>query len=81
MKNYTSPHTGRVYDIQTETYTRMEGDWYAGEPLREVTVVRYDFYYEGEKITSSWDLNERRLSDWFGELEGVYSAWETSPRD
>lgn len=78
---YTSPFTGRVYTIQTQTSTRMGGDWYAGEPLREITTTRYDFCFEGEVVTSTFSLDENYLRGVFGEVEGAYAAWATSARD
>lgn len=81
MENYTSPFTGKVYTVEVTTHTRMSGDWYKNEPLREVTVTQYNFLLEGNKVFSTFDLDEKQLKATVGEFEGVYSPWATSPRD
>jgi hypothetical protein len=50
MKNYTSPSTGKVYEIVTQNLTRMGGNWHSGEPLREVTYTQYDICLDGRMV-------------------------------
>jgi hypothetical protein len=81
ITQYVSPHTGQVYTVTAETQSRMGGNWYAGEPLREVTVTQYNFYRDGHRVTWTYDLGPAHLASTFGELEGVYAPWSTSARD
>lgn len=78
---YTSPHTGRVYTIRPETYTRMGGNWYAGESLREVTETCYNFFFGDELVFMTHDLDTKALSYTVGEFEGVFAPYPTSARD
>jgi hypothetical protein len=36
--------------------------------------TQYDFYRDGKRVTFTFDLDEKRLCDIFGEIEGVYST-------
>lgn len=79
---YTSPHTGNVYDIVPTLQTRvayMEPGNGATRYIREYT--QYDFYRNGQQVTFTFDLDEKHLSDIFGEIEGVYAPWSTSRFD
>ena len=71
---YRSPWTGIVYDIVAVPQTRT--DYHEmGNPetryIREYT--QYDFYRDGKLVTFTFDLDENRLCDIFGEIEGFYS--------
>lgn len=79
---YTSPHTGRVYTIIAETQSRVDYREFMNPEtkyIREYT--QYNFFYEGERVTFTFDLDEKRLSDTFGEIEGVYGRPFTSRFD
>jgi len=72
---YRSPWTGVTYDIVAVPQTRA--DYHEmGNPatryLREYT--QNDFYLDGKLVTFTFDLDEKRLCDIFGEIEGVYST-------
>lgn len=82
MKVYVSPHTGTEYQIvevpQSLTDYRIPGD---GSTQYERHYIEYQFYREGKKVTWTYDLDPRHLSNVFGEIEGVYAPWETSRWD
>ena len=81
MKNYTSPFTGKVYEVTTRTHTRAVGDWYNNEPLRQVEVTEYIFSDGANRKFTTFQLDENYLKATVGEIEGIYAAWPTSPRD
>jgi hypothetical protein len=63
---YTSPHTGKVYQVMTET-------------RKDYTV--YNFIEDGKIITKSFQNDPKYLAGLFGEIEGVYAPWSTSRFD
>ena len=79
MTSYTSPFSGKVYQIVPNTLWRAAWDdqgvaykkWY----------TEYNFYDENKKVTWTYSLDESTLNATFGELEGVYAPWLTSARD
>ena len=64
--SYTSPHTGKVYQVMTETRT-------------DYTV--YNFIDDGKIVTKSFQNDPKYLAGLFGEIEGVYAPWSTSRFD
>lgn len=82
MEIYVSPHTGTAYKIVEVPHSRtaysVPGD---GSTRYERSYIEYQFFLKGKKITSTYSLDPKYLSDTFGEIEGVYSPWETSPWD
>ena len=79
LTTYTSPHTGRVYTVVAEAQTRAA--WDENGVCYDRQYTQYNFFLDGNPVTFTFDLDEKRLSDTFGELEGVYAAWTTSARD
>jgi hypothetical protein len=82
MTTYTSPHTGKVYEIVEVAQSRVAYREYMNPEtkyIREYT--QYDFYNEGRKVTFTFTLDPAHLESTFGEIEGVYAAWTTSARD
>lgn len=79
METYTSPHTGKQYEIVAVAQSRADyhvpGD---GSTRHERHYTEYQFFAEGKKVTWTYDLDQKHLSDVFGEIEGVYAPWETS---
>jgi hypothetical protein len=78
---YHSPWTGITYDIVAVPQTRP--DYYEmGNPttryIREYT--QYEFYLDGKLVTFTFDLDENRLCDIFGEIEGIYSTGHIGSR-
>jgi hypothetical protein len=72
---YTSPHTGIVYDVVATPQSRVDYREFMNpgtKYIREYT--QYDFYRDGKLVTFTFDLDEKRMSDTFGEIEGVYST-------
>jgi hypothetical protein len=82
MEIYVSPHTGTAYEIvevpQSRTDYHVPGD---GSTRYERQYIEYQFFFGGKRITSTYSLGSKYLSDTFGEIEGVYAPWEASPRD
>lgn len=82
MQTYTSPHTGITYDVvpveQSRTDYHVPG---YGTTRYERHYTEYLFYRNGERVTWTYSLDEKHLSDTFGEIEGVYTPWTTSPWD
>jgi len=79
---YTSPHTGKVYDIVEVQESRV--DYYefmnsATKYIRHYT--EFQFFYEGKKVTWTYDLDEKRLAATFGEIEGIYAPQYSSRFD
>lgn len=79
---YTSPHTGNVYDIVSVPQSRVDYREPGNGATRYIReYIQYDFYREGERVTFTCNLDEKHLSDRFGEIEGVYTPWATSRFD
>lgn len=79
---YTSPHTGRVYDIVETPQSRVDYREFMNPEtkyIREYT--QYDFYLDGKQVTFTFDLDENHLYATFGELEGVFAPQLTSRFD
>ena len=75
--NYTSPHTGIIYEVKETEH------WYnefseSGPTRREYT--QYTFFCNGNLVTLTFNAAEKYLSDHFGVIEGIYTI-PTSPRD
>jgi hypothetical protein len=78
---YTSPFTGKVYEVTTRTHTRAVGNWYNNEPLRQVEVTEYIFSDGANRKFTTFDLDENHLKSTVGEIEGIFGGWATSARD
>ena len=79
---YTSPHTGRVYNVTATTESRsvwLEPGNSATHYIREYT--NYDFFFEGEKVFFTSNFDENYLNGVFGEIEGIYASPWTSHLD
>ena len=82
MKTYTSPHTGNVYEIVEVSQSRVDYREFMNPETKYIRhYTQYDFYKDGKRITFTFDLDEKRLSDTFGEIEGVYASPWTSRFD
>lgn len=79
MTSYTSPFTGKVYQIVPNTLWRQAWDDQGNAYKKWYT--EYNFYLNDEKVTWTYTLDEAQLDATFGELEGVYAPWFTSARD
>jgi hypothetical protein len=51
------------------------------ESAYTVEYSQYNFYREGKLVTFTFDLDEKRLSDTFGVIEGVYAPIQSSRFD
>lgn len=82
MEIYVSPHTGKQYDVvavpQSRTDYRVFGD---KDTMYVRNYTEYRFFQGNKMVTWTYDLDPNRLSQAFGEIEGIYTPWETSPRD
>lgn len=82
MEIYVSPHTGTEYQIvrvpQSRTDYHVPGD---GSTRYDLHFTEYQFFSGDRKVTWTYDLDPKRLSDIFGEIEGIYAPWVTSPWD
>lgn len=79
---YTSPHTGKVYDIVEVQQSRVSYREYmnpATKYIKEYT--EFQFFDQGKKVTFTYDLDEKNLANVFGEIEGIYAGWSTSRFD
>ncbi len=82
MTTYTSPHTGLIYDVIAEKQSRVDYREFMNPETRYIReYTQYNFYRDGKRVTFTFDLDEKRLSDTFGEIEGVYAPWTTSRFD
>ena len=79
MKNYTSPFTGKVYQIVPNTLWRQAWDDQGNAYKKWYT--EYNFYLNDEKVTWTYTLDEAQLDATFGEIEGAYAGWTTSRFD
>lgn len=78
MTTYTSPHTGQTYEIVP---TQVWHNEFNENGPYKVWQTEYAFYLNGQKVTWTYDLDETRLAETFGVLEGVYAPWSTSRFD
>ena len=78
MTNYTSPFTGKVYQVSPNTLWRAA--WDENGPYKKWYTV-YTFYHEGAEVLKTFSLDESTLNATFGEYEGAYASWLTSARD
>lgn len=79
---YTSPHTGKVYDIVEVQESRVDYHELMNPATKYIRhYSEFQFFYEGEKVASTYRLDEKYLAEVFGEIEGVYSPWSTSRFD
>ena len=76
---YTSPWSGKTYTVVAKPLTRPSWDVNGVAYQKEYT--EYSFYDGPVKVTWTYDLDEKHLSDTFGEIEGVFRPWPTSARD
>jgi hypothetical protein len=73
--SYTSPHTGRVYDVVAIPQSRVEYREFMNAETRYVhEYTQYSFYYLGALVYFTFDYDENRLSDAFGAIEGLYAS-------
>lgn len=79
ITSYTSPFTNTIYQVVTDTEWRQSWDA-DGNAFRKYYNT-YSFFLNGELITKTLHNDEKTLSDTFGEIEGIYAPWSTSPRD
>jgi hypothetical protein len=71
---YTSPWTGTVYDIVAVPQSRVDYREFMNQETRYIhEYTQYDFYLDGKRVTFTFNLDEKLLSDVFGTIEGVYS--------
>ena len=77
--SYTSPFTGNVYQCVPNTLWRQSWDA-EGNPIKSWYTV-FQYYLNGELVTKTFSNDEKYLEQTFGEIEGVYAPWSTSPRD
>jgi hypothetical protein len=76
---YTSPFSGKTYQVVPNTLWRQA--WDSQGNAYKSWYTEYNFYFEDRKVTTTFSLDENCLTGTFGELEGAYAAWATSPRD
>ena len=82
QNTYTSPHTGKVYDIVEVPQSRVDYREYMNPETKYIRhYTEFQFFYEGKKVTWTYDLNEKKLAETFGEIEGIYAPWSTSRFD
>jgi hypothetical protein len=82
LTTYTSLHSGLTYDVVAETQSRVDYREFMNAETRYIReYTQYNFYREGKLVTFTFDLDEKRLADTFGEIEGVYAPWPTSRFD
>ncbi len=82
MTTYTSPHSGLTYDVVTEKQSRVDyREFMKPESAYTVEYYQYNFYRDGELVTFTFNLDEKRLSETFGVIEGVYAQIESSRFD
>jgi hypothetical protein len=75
MTTWTSPHTGRVYNVEIEPQSRVDYHEFMNPDTKFVRHYnQYNFFYEGKLVTFTFDLDENRLGDTFAVIEGVYAA-------
>jgi len=79
MTSYTSPFTGKVYEIVPNMIWRQAWDEQGNAYKRWYT--QYNFFHSGKRVTWTYTLDENVLDGHIGELEGHYAPWTTSPRD
>jgi hypothetical protein len=77
--SYTSPHTNTIYEVVTDTNWRQSWDA-DGNPVKKDYTV-FSYFLNGELITKSFNNDPKYLEGLFGEIEGIYAPWSTSPRD
>jgi hypothetical protein len=72
---YTSPWTGVTYDIVAVPQSRVDYHEFMNPATRYIREYTQYTFYQGDKlVTFTFDLDEKHLSDIFGEIEGVYST-------
>ena len=72
---YTSPWTGKVYNIVAVPQSYVDYREFMNPKTRFTReYTQYNFYLDGRRVTFMFDLDEKRLSDTFGIIEGVYST-------
>lgn len=82
MENFTSPYTGNVYEISSvEMFCTEYPVFGDGSVSFERNYTEYRFYRDGKMVTWTYDLDPEHLRSVFGEIEGVYAPWTTSPWD
>jgi hypothetical protein len=74
MKTYTSPW-GVTYDVVAEKQSRADYREYGNPDTRYMReYVQYNFYRNGKLVTFTFNMDEKRLAETFGVIEGVYGA-------
>jgi len=76
---YTSPHTNTIYEVVTNTEWRQ--NWDANGNAFKDYYNTYSFFLNGKLVTKTLSNEEKYLEQTFGEIEGFYAPWSTSPRD
>ena len=72
---YTSPHSGLTYDVVAEAKSHVDYREFMNAETRYIReYTQYNFYREGKLVTFTFDLDEKRMADRFGEIERVYST-------
>jgi hypothetical protein len=72
---YTSPWTGVTYDIVAVPQSYVDYREFMNPETRYIReYTQYNFYLDGRRVTFTFDLDEKRLSDTFGTIEGVYTT-------
>lgn len=79
MKTWQSPHSGKTYQIVPNTVWHQ--DWDENGVAYKKYYIEYAFYEGAVKVTWSYTLDEKYLSEMFGEIEGKFRPWATSARD
>jgi hypothetical protein len=74
VTTYTSPW-GITYDVVAEAQSRADYREYGNPATRYMReYVQYNFYRDGKRVTFTFDMDEKRLAETFGVIEGVYGA-------
>ena len=74
VTTYTSPW-GITYDVVAEKQSRADYREFMNPATRYMReYVQYNFYRDGKRVTFTFDMDEKRLAETFGEIEGVYGA-------
>ena len=79
---YTSPYTGKTYDVVEVNRSRTDYIEQEGQIMPSTRkYVEYQFHFGGRMVTWTYDIKEKTLSDTFAEVEHVFPARNCSPWD
>ena len=77
--SYTSPFTGNIYQCVPNTLWRQS--WDAQGNRIKSWYTEFQYYLNDNLVTKTLSNEEKYLEQTFGEIEGIYAPWSTSPRD